>query len=166
MKKTALDAIDIRILSALQQNGSVSKSKLAELVNLSPTPCWVRLGKLKKNGFIKGYRTDIDINRIVDFTKVIVTVSLKNHQTSDFKLFESYIHSVDNIVECDATGGGFDYVLKIIARNLANFQDLIEQMLNANIGIERYFIYIVTRQIKSSLPNLLTLIGDKSPLSS
>ncbi|NQZ52147.1 MAG: Lrp/AsnC family transcriptional regulator, partial [Moritella sp.] len=87
MKKIALDAIDIRILSALQQHGKVSKSKLAELVNLSPTPCWVRLDKLKKTGLISGYRTDIDLERIVDLTKVLVTISLKNHSKADFERF-------------------------------------------------------------------------------
>ncbi|MGD8841570.1 MAG: Lrp/AsnC family transcriptional regulator, partial [Gammaproteobacteria bacterium] len=46
MKKTRLDAIDIRILSAVQKHGQLSKTKLAEIVNLSPTPCWARLKKL------------------------------------------------------------------------------------------------------------------------
>ncbi|MGK0250378.1 MAG: Lrp/AsnC family transcriptional regulator of ectoine degradation [Oleispira sp.] len=159
MKKIALDAIDIRILSALQQHGKVSKSKLAELVNLSPTPCWVRLDKLKKSRLITGYRTDIDLDRLVDHTKVLVTISLKHHSKADFDRFESYILNVDAIIECDATGGGSDYVMKIIAKNLHDFQGLIEQLLNAEIGIDRYFIYIVTRQIKSVAPNLSTLIN-------
>jgi len=158
MKKIALDAIDIRILSALQQHGKVSKSKLAELVNLSPTPCWVRLDKLKKTGLISGYQTEIDLERIVDLTKVLVTISLKNHSKADFDRFEYYIQKIDAIIECDATGGGCDYVMKVIASNLTDFQRLIEQLLNAEIGIDRYFIYIVTRQVKSVAPNILKLI--------
>jgi len=158
MKKNALDAIDIRILCALQQHGKISKVKLAELVNLSPTPCWVRLRKLEKSGFIKGYHAQIDIDRILDLTKVIVTISLKAHKQSDFYAFESYIQKVDEVVECFATGGGSDYVLKIITQNLTKFQALIEQLLNEEIGIDRYFIYIVTKQVKISYPNVTKLL--------
>ena len=158
MKKNALDAIDIRILCALQQHGKISKVKLAELVNLSPTPCWVRLRKLEKSGIIKGYHAQIDIDQILDLTKVIVTISLKAHKQSDFYAFESYIQKVDEVVECFATGGGSDYVLKIITQNLTKFQTLIEQLLNEEIGIDRYFIYIVTKKVKISYPNVTKLL--------
>ena len=63
MKKIALDAMDVRILCAVENHGKISKFKLAELVNLSPTPCWVRLDKLKKLGIITGYRADIELGR-------------------------------------------------------------------------------------------------------
>ena len=95
MKKLALDAIDIRILCAVQHHGKISKFKLAELVNLSPTPCRVRLDKLKKSGIILGYQADIDIDRLIDLTKVIVTVSLKTHKKSDFERFFNLLS--DNI---------------------------------------------------------------------
>ena len=160
MKNNALDIIDIRILSALQQNGKTSKLQLAELVNLSPTPCWVRLNKLKNSGLITGYRAEIDIDRIVDLTKVVVTISLKTHQKIDFDRFESYIQKIEDIIECDATGGGSDYVMKIITRSLSEFQSLIDQLLSADIGIDRYFIYILTRRVKSTVPNLSKLLGN------
>ncbi len=159
MKKDALDIIDIRILYALQQHGKTSKSQLAELVNLSPTPCWVRLNKLKRSGLIIGYKTEIDLERLVDLTKVVVTISLKTHQKSDFDRFEAYIQKIDEVIECDATGGGSDYVMKVITRNLSDFQNLIDQLLIAEIGIDRYFIYILTRRIKSSVPNLPKLLN-------
>ena len=62
MKKTGLDATDIRILSAVQNNGQISKTRLAEIVNLSPTPCWERLNRLKTAGFITGYRAEIALS--------------------------------------------------------------------------------------------------------
>ena len=160
MKKLALDAIDIRILCAVQHHGKISKFKLAELVNLSPTPCRVRLDKLKKSGIILGYQADIDIDRLIDLTKVIVTVSLKTHKKSDFERFESYIGDIDEIVECYATGGGTDYVMTIVSRNLTDFQCLIEQLLKEEIGIDRYFIYIVTKQVKKTALNLVTLLSE------
>ena len=162
MKRTTLDAADIRILSALQQHGKLSKSALAELVNLSPTPCWIRLDKLKKAGLIRGYHADIALDKVADLTKIIVTVSLKKHHKSDFERFENTIQNVDEVINCVATGGGFDYVMTVISRNLSTFQALMEQLLAAEIGIDRYFTYFVTREIKSSQPNLTAVLKDQT----
>lgn len=157
MKKMALDAADIRILSAVQQNGPLSKSKLAELVNLSQTPCWARLDQLKRAGYIRHYHADIALELICDFTKVVVTLSLSHHRKSDFDRFENYIKNLDEVVDCIATGGGTDYVMTVIASNLAAFQSLMEAMLAAELGIDRYMTYIVTRNVKSTKPNLSKL---------
>ena len=67
MKKLALDAADIRILSALQQHGQLSKAKLAEISGLSATPCWARLARLKAGGYIRGYHADIALGLLADF---------------------------------------------------------------------------------------------------
>lgn len=157
MKKFSLDAIDIRILSAVQEHGKLSKTKLAEIVNLSPTPCWARLNRLEAAGFIRGYHAEIALDRIGDFTRVIVTLSLTNHRKRDFDRFESHIHELDEVVECVATGGGMDYVIKVVSPGLAAFQDLMEGLLSAELGIDRYMTYFVTRDIKSAAPNLVAL---------
>ena len=75
MKKFGLDGTDIRILSAIQQHGQLSKAKLAEIANISATPCWARLDRLKAAGFIRGFHADIALDRIADFTQVVVTIS-------------------------------------------------------------------------------------------
>ncbi|MDH3220879.1 MAG: Lrp/AsnC family transcriptional regulator [Gammaproteobacteria bacterium] len=159
MKKTSLDAIDIRILSAVQNHGQLSKTRLAEIVNLSPTPCWARLNKLKAAGFIRGYHADIALGSIAGLTQVVVTVALTHHRKSDFDRFEAHIRQTDEVTECIATGGGMDYVLKIVSSSLADFQDLMESLLTAELGIDRYMTYIVTREIKSGPPNLARLIA-------
>ena len=159
MKKTALDAADIRILNAIQKHGQLSKTKLAQIVNLSPTPCWARLKKLKAAGFIRGYRSEIALDRIGDFAHVIVTVALTHHRKSDFDRFESHISELGEVVECVATGGGMDYVLKVFSPSLADFQNLMESLLSAELGIDRYMTYIVTREIKSEPPDLAGLIA-------
>ena len=87
MKKTGLDATDIRILSAVQQHGQLSKTRLAELVNLSSTPCWARLDRLKAAGYIRGYHAELALERIIDFTEVVVTVSLGSHRKAEFDRF-------------------------------------------------------------------------------
>ena len=162
MKKTRLDAIDIRILSAVQKHGQLRKTKLAEIVNLSPTPCWARLSKLKAAGFIRGYHADIALGYISNLTQVIVTIALTHHRKADFERFEDRIRQLDEVTECIATGGGMDYVMKVTTPNLAAFQSLMDDLLSLEVEIDRYMTYIATRQVKSSQPNLTKLIGRDS----
>jgi len=157
MKSLGLDAADIRILSAVQKHGQLSKAKLAEIVSLSPTPCWERLSRLKAAGFIRGYRGIIALDRMGDFAQVVVTVSLTHHRKSDFDRFEAQIRALDEVTECIATGGGTDYVMKVFTPSLAAFQNLMESLLAAELGIDRYMTYIVTREVKSESPSLAVL---------
>ncbi len=159
MKKAGLDPTDIRILSAVQQHGQLSKAKLAEMVNLSQTPCWERLTKLKAAGYITGYRGEIALHKLCDFTSVVVTVSLTHHRKTDFDRFERQVHSLPEIVECIATGGGMDYVMKVVTPTLATFQDLLDRLFSAEVEVDRYMTYIVVRHVKTSHPNIAALMN-------
>jgi Lrp/AsnC family transcriptional regulator of ectoine degradation len=157
MKKTGLDATDIRILSAVQRHGQLSKTRLAEIVSLSPTPCWARLDRLKAAGYIRHYRAEIALERIVDFTRVIVTVSLIHHRRADFDRFESHIAGIDEITDCVATGGGMDYIMTVYVRSVAAFEALMAGLLDAELGIDRYMTYFTTRSVKHTPPDLAKL---------
>lgn len=160
MKSSALDAADIRILSALQQHGQLSKSELSELAGLSPTPCWARFTRLKKAGLVRGYHADLALGKIVDVSKVVVTVSLKSHRKTDFDRFEAHIRNLHEVTDCVATGGGMDYVMTVVTTSLSAFQTLMEEMLSQELGIDRYMTYIVTREVKSVQPNLARLLAN------
>ncbi len=157
MKRIGLDATDIRILCAVQQHGQLSKAKLAEIANISATPCWARLDRLRAAGLIRGYNGDIAIDRICDVTQVMVTVSLTYHRKADFDRFEAFVMDRDEITECVATGGGMDYVLKAVSSSLTSFQALMQAMLDAELGVDRYMTYIATRIVKAGRPNLAKL---------
>jgi len=162
MKKQALDAIDIRILSAVQSHGQLSKSSLAELVSLSPSASWARLTRLKQAGFIKSYHADIALEKIVDLVKVVLIVSLKTHRKSDFERFENRIKVTNEVMDCMATGGGSDYVMTVISPSLSDFQALMEQMLDEDLGIDRYFTYIATRSIDLPSRDLSKVVSKKA----
>lgn len=159
MKRIGLDATDIRILNAVQQHGQLSKTRLSEIANISPTPCWARLDRLKAAGFIKGYHADIALNRICDFSQVMVTLSLTHHRKADFERFEAWVNRQDEITECVATGGGMDYVMKTICPTLSRFQELMQDMLDAELGVDRYMTYFATRIVKAIQPNISKLAG-------
>jgi Lrp/AsnC family transcriptional regulator of ectoine degradation len=162
MKRLALDAADIRILAALQQHGQLSKSRLAEICNLSATPCWARLTRLKAAGYIRGYHADIGLDQLADFAQVIVTVSLSRHRKADFDRFEAFINGRDEIVDCIATGGGVDYIMKVISPSLTAFQDFVEDLHAEDLGIDRYMTHFATRQVKTALPNIPKLANTRA----
>jgi Lrp/AsnC family transcriptional regulator, regulator of ectoine-degradation genes len=143
-----LDRIDHRIIAALQRDGRMTKLRLAQEAGLSPAACWDRLRRLEEAGVIKGYRAIIDLGRDAR-TTVIVEVTLKSHQRHDFEAFEAAVMAESDIVSCDATGGGVDYMLRVACDDIDAYQRLIDRLLSARIGIDRYFSYVVTKSIKA-----------------
>lgn len=147
---TKLDRIDLRILSVLQKHGRITKQKLANEVNLSVSPCWVRLKRLEEAGIINGYHAEVQLEKLTNFSTVLVEITLKHHAAGDFERFENSMVEAPHVIDCYATGGGVDYMLKIIARDIDHYQNLIDDMLEQDIGIDRYFTYIVTKAVKQS----------------
>ena len=159
-----LDAIDIKILATLQKEGRITKLALAERVNLSPTPCWERLKRLENAGFIAGYRAEIALAKLGSATTVLVEVTLKQHRIEDFEVFERAVRQVPEIVECLATGGGIDYLLKVVTPDIDAYQRLIDELLTAGIGIDRYFTYVVTRTVKAAAQAPVSLFASRESL--
>lgn len=147
-----LDAIDLKILDAVQRDGRITKLKLAEKAGLSPTPCWLRLRKLEKAGLIAGYHARLSPRRVAPFATVLVEVTLSNHRQADFERFERVIADTEEVIDCWAVGGSLDYILKIVVRDIDSYQRLIDRLLADDIGIDRYFTYIVTKSVKDETP--------------
>ena len=143
-----LDAIDLRILEAIQQNGRITKLALAEKAGLSPTPCWLRLRKLEKAGIVTGYHARVAVRRVAPVASVMMEVTLANHRQADFERFERAVAATPEIVACWSVGGGVDYILKIMAPDIDAYQRLVDSLLDRELGIDRYFTYIVTKTVK------------------
>ncbi len=154
-----LDDRDLKILTVLQSDGRITKSALAEKVHLSPTACWERLKRLEDAGVIESYEARIDPRLLSGATEVIVSIELDSHRAEDFEAFETAIENVPEITECYAVGGGFDYMMKVCAPDVAAYQSLIDGLLDRAIGIKRYYTYIVTKGIKRAPVPVGRLIG-------
>lgn len=152
MSRLSLDDRDIAILSVLSREGRIAKTALAERVNLSPTPCWERLRKLERAGLIRGYRADVSLAHLGPHVSVFVTVELESHRAETFQVFERRVAEYDEVVGCWAIGGGYDYLMQVVTRDVASYQALMDAMLAARIGLKRYFSYIVTKEVKSGAP--------------
>lgn len=140
-----LDRIDIKILSCLQREGDLSNVRLAEQVGLSPSPCLQRVKRLRSAGYIIGYSAHIDYRKLADCVTVFTEVQLSDHRREDFVKFESSVKDVDELIECHLLSGGYDYLLRFVVRSVAHYQEVIERLVDRNIGIEKYFSYIVLK---------------------
>lgn len=138
-----LDRIDIRILYELQKNGRISNVDLSERVHLSPSPCLARVKKLQSAGYIKGYSALIDIAKLGETVTVFTEVTLRNHRHTDFGRFLDGIRPVEEILECHMMSGGYDFLLKWIVGGIVGYQEQMERLLEAEIGIDKYFSYVV-----------------------
>ncbi|ALM53443.1 Lrp/AsnC family transcriptional regulator [Halomonas huangheensis] len=147
-----LDRYDLKILSILSRDGRITKSRLAESINLSVSPCWERVRRLEKAGIIEGYSAQINARVLVPKTPVWVQIELKQHNAESFQRFEKLVQDTAAVTECVAVGGGVDYLIKVESESIDAYQRLIDAWLTSDIGIERYFTYIVTKTVKRPSP--------------
>ena len=147
-----LDDRDLKILAILQREGRITKSELARRVNLSATPCWARLQRLEEAGIISGYGARIAFHQFDPRTYAFVTLELDSHRAEDFERFEAFVAGVPEIFECFAVGGGIDYVVKIAAPDVEAYQRLLDGILEAGVGVRRYWTYFVTKDVKQAPP--------------
>lgn len=149
-----LDRIDLKILAKLQQEGRITNVELADAVGLTPSPCLTRVKRLEKAGYISGYGAHVNFNKLGEYLTVFTEVTLSEHRQGDFSRFETRIAKLDEIVECHLVSGGYDYLLKFVARGVSHYQSIIENMLESDYGIEKYFSYIVIKSpfIKHKFP--------------
>ena len=110
-----LDDRDFAILRVLGKEGRLSKTELAKRVNLSASPCWERLKRLEDAGIIRGYHADIELKKITPHVVVFVVVELENHRAENFQIFEQALDRCDEVTACWALGGGFDYLMQVVA---------------------------------------------------
>jgi len=145
-----LDERDIHILSILQEEGRITKTALADRLNLSLTPSWDRLQRLEEEGIIESYGARLSSPFLKNFHLVITEVELESHKEGEFARFEDAIMSFDEVLSCWSVGGGLDYILKVLVKDVSDYQDFLKKVLKANIGLRRYFSYAVLDRIKDT----------------
>ncbi|GHB16428.1 Lrp/AsnC family transcriptional regulator [Salinicola rhizosphaerae] len=155
-----LDRYDLKILEILSHDGRITKSRLAEAINLSVSPCWERVKRLEKAGVIEGYGARLNSDVVVKRTPVWVQVELKQHNAESLARFEQCVNETPDVVECFAIGGGMDYLVKIEADSIDAYQRLIDRWLVSDLGIERYFTYIVTKAVKRQAGPALPMLNE------
>jgi DNA-binding Lrp family transcriptional regulator len=147
MRSTApLDWMDLKILTHLQRTARCSNVDLASAVGLSPSPCLVRIKRLQDIGVIRRYNADIALEKLGEHVMVFSEITISNHRRHDFVRFEEAAAGFEEIIECYNLSGGYDYLLKIVTTSVASFQRIMDELLDMDIGIEKFSSRIVLRR--------------------
>lgn len=145
MPAAKIDRIDLKILIELQKRGRITNAELADAVGLSASPCLLRVKRLQKAGIIAGYGAAIDLRKLGEAIHVFLEVTLTQHRTESFAVFENGLRRMPEVVEAHLISGGFDYLVRIVVRNLTHFQEVVETMLDGGLGVAKYVSYIVVK---------------------
>ncbi|MHB1304658.1 MAG: Lrp/AsnC family transcriptional regulator [Acidiphilium sp.] len=148
MASVKLDRFDLRILTEIQRDGRITKLELARRIGLSPTPCWNRLRRLEEAGIIGGYHGRVEPKLLAPMARIFMEITLTAHRQADFDRFERAVRDIPEIVSCWSVGGGVDYLVQVVTRDIDAYQRFVDSLLQNEIGIDRYFTYIVVKTIK------------------
>ena len=145
-----LDRTDLKILDILQTDGRISNSKLAELVNLSPTAVMARVQKLTKDEFILGYEAKLNPNKLNASFLVFVEVLLDKTTPHVLDDFIDAVTQYPEIVECHMVSGGFDFLIKLRSAGMEEFRRIAGQILWQLPGVKETRSYPVMQVVKDS----------------
>ena len=123
-----MDHIDKKILSLLQTNADIPVAELSKKVNLSSTPCWLRISKLYKQGYIKKKVAVIDRNKINLSTVAFVQIRTSQHNMAWSKKFIDGVKEMDEVVEFYRLSGTTDYLLKVLVPSINKFDEFYKKL--------------------------------------
>ncbi|PHR16823.1 MAG: ArsR family transcriptional regulator [Sphingopyxis sp.] len=131
MADTNLDEIDLKILQRLQDDGRVTNVELANSVGLTAPPCLRRMRALEEEGVINSYHAAIDPAKMGYTITVFAMVSLKSQAEADLQAFEDHVQKLPEVRECYMLNGEIDFILKVVAKDLQQFQSFLTSQLTS-----------------------------------
>ncbi len=148
------DKIDLRILSELQRDGSLTNVELAKRVNLSPSPCLARVKALEANGVIDRYVAIANAKKLGLGLNVFISISLKEQSKQALGAFEEHIAEHDEVMECYLMTGDSDYLIRVVVADIQALEKFILEQLSPIPGIEKIRSSFTLKQVryKTALP--------------
>ena len=149
-----IDAVDLRILAELQQDGSLTNVELARRVHLSPSPCLARVKALEAAGVIERYVALASAKQLGLGLSVFINISLKSQAKDSLAAFERRIAEHDEVMECYLMTGDSDYLIRVAVPDIAALERFILEQLTPIPGIEKIRSSFALKQVryKTALP--------------
>jgi len=145
-----LDRTDQRILALLQEDADISTAALADKLHMSQSPCWRRINRLMEAGLIKRRVALLDREALGMDVVVFATVNLTQTGRQNLLAFERDIEGHPEVVECYTMTGIWDYVLKIVTRDIKHYEDFVRNTLTASEMIRELHSHIAVTEIKNT----------------
>ena len=147
------DSVDRQILAELQTDGRMTNVELATRVGLTAPPCLRRVRALDERGAITGDHAQLNSDALGYAITVFAMVSLKSQAEPDLKAFESHVAMLDPVRECHMLNGEIDFILKVVARSLQEFQSFLTSSLTTAPNVASVKTSLTIRTAKN-LPGI------------
>lgn len=149
-----LDTIDLKILSLMQQDASLSTAELAERVGLSQSPCWRRIQRMREEGYIKAQVVIVDRLKLGYHMQMFAQMKMARLSESERADFVRAIQNIPEILECYTVFGEMDVMLKIIAPDVTWYQEFIFSTLLKLPGVQdvRSIVTLVETKSTTAIP--------------
>lgn len=147
-----LDRYDRIILKVLQENGRASNVELSEKASLSPPQCFRRVKRLEEEGIIRGYAAHLSTQELGLDVIAFVSLTLERDQNKKVRELEKTIRSFPEVLECYGISGDFDYLLKVVARDLKSLSTFLTDRLMQVPGVSAVRSTVCLEEIKPASP--------------
>jgi len=147
-----VDEVDRKILAELQYDGRLTLTELAQRVRLSVSPCHRRLRALEHSGAIRGYRAHLDATALGLTFEALIFVTMRSADRSTVDAFEQAVATVPEVLQAQRLFGDPDYLLRVIARDLPDFQNVYDDRLATLPGVQRLTSTLVMKSIVENRP--------------
>ena len=145
-----ISKVDKKILAILQDDASISTAALAERVHMSQSPCWRRVNRLEEEGVIQKRVAVLDRQALGMEVVVFATINLTQTGRQNLLAFETEIERYPEVVECYTMTGIWDYMLKIVTRDIRHYEDFVRNTLTTSPGIRELHSHMAVTEIKNT----------------
>jgi DNA-binding Lrp family transcriptional regulator len=156
-----LDNIDIKILELLQEDCRITTKLIADKLNLSPTPIFERIKKLKREGYIHKYVALLNERKLGLKQTIFIGVKLKGHTRSYLDKFLNQVNNFPEVLECYQVSGDFDYLLKIVLEDIDAYETFVQTKLSLISELGNVHSYIAIKKGKNTTKLDLSTLKDE-----
>jgi len=146
-----LDQTNIKILQAIQKDGSLSQRELAHQVNMSPNACWNRVQNLKDQKIILGQSVRLDRNKLGLGLVVFVMIRTRHHSSDWLKAFRTHVATIPEVIDFFRIGGDYDYLLKVVTHDMSSYDDVYQRLI-ARVELDSITSYFAMEAIEEQRP--------------
>ena len=156
---TSVDAFDLKILSALQDDGRLTNQELADRVQLSPSQCSRRRMRLEQDAIITGYRAELAADALGFGVVAFIQITLATHSPDNAEKFRALIGRIDEVQEAYSLTGDADYLLKVVLSDLKSLSDIVNNVLMPHESVAHVRSSIVLDRLKATRKLPLKKLG-------
>lgn len=123
------DAVDLKLLTVLQNDASLTQREIAERVGLSQNACWRRLQRLTEDGLIRGSRTVVDTTALGFDLTVFVMIKTRHHSKDWSEKFRKHVEKLPEVTDFFRIGGEWDYLIKVVTRGMSGYDAFYQRLI-------------------------------------